>query len=889
MKLNKIIGIFVIFVFCLISVNAVDLTTDNILYYSFDEDNVSGTTMIDLSGNSNNGTCTNMGSGCNTVPGLLINASDFDGSNEWITTNSPFGEYSGDFTVNQWVYIDTQQRSAFSEIANSGGGGNPYSFRYDETGTGKLRIIIRNDADSGNIYDYTTTNALSTSQWLMVTLSYSNTEGTKFYINGSLENSDVTTGTPNFDSGQVLALMRQVGQNRYVDGKTDEFALWNEVLNATEITKLYNNNNGFNPYDIEEPIINIKNLTINNQNYTNHIYLNTSNITLESELENISTNSNINHSLLLYYANNDTVIYNDTYTTNSLNGSITFNNLEDGLYVTNFTFANNETNTSDLGKHFHIDTTPVKIDFLNKKEFNTYKISLNDLNISINDSNYANATIDWDDGTSNFTTTKNFSGYTKTFETNGNHTFNITATDNANNHLTVSGQLFINPYQYFSFETPTGNPIENFTFNNEFFTTQAKFKIFDLVSENDLPKNVTLLFEKSGYESTNITIELNSTSNYNQTNTITLAKIVVKIYDRQTSDLLTGDTTLTLIDGTGDTATTSTGLYNFTKESFTESEYHIIAEHDGYSTEVSYFDFNNQEIVNIDIYMLNNTVSNFGTIKLITKDEFSKFVDDALCEAKEWKSNQSSHSLVTEGKTNTNGEILLDIELGTKEYIFTCSKEGYTATTQPEIIKVDLSERTLVLTKAEIEEEISLSGLTYSIYPNQDNYLDEIINNQTTIQFNYTDTNKEVTQGCIKFFKKENLEKVVLDEICNDGSSGNIELTYNTNNNFSLTAEVLVKKSNGNTITLESFKYPSNINLKDFLNKYGFDILIPTILVLLSITIGLITKNIYIGIVCINISVWIISGILPSKIPSQIAFVITVMSGIIMWGVYRQK
>jgi len=611
-------------------------------------------------------------------------------------------------------------------------------------------------------------------------------------------------------------------------------------------------------------------------------FYDTTNITI-----NLTTNptENTNMSYLL-----DNFSVTPTSICNNCNQSqLNLTNLSEGAHSILFTSENSDGQENST-YNFTIDTINPTITFNNNTEFNdgyTFNIS-QQLNVTCRDKNLANCTIYWDDNTTTFSTTGNFTEE-KTFINNGYHTFTIEAIDYVDSHINKSGRIFMNPYQYFNFEPPTGTKIYNFTFGGEFFEETARFKIFDLVSENNLPTSKTLTFEKSGYESTNITISFNSTSEYNQTNTITLAKIVVHIYDRQTENLLTNNVELTLIDGTGDTATTSTGKYNFTKESFTEGEYHIIAESEGYSTGVIYFNFYNQEIVNVDIYMLNNTISNFGTIQLIAKDRFSRFVDGSLCQAKEWKSAQSSYSLVTEGLTNTNGEVLLDIELGTKEYIFTCTKEDYSATTQPEIIKTDLTTRTLVLSKQEDEEIEELSGLTYSISPNNKNYLDQIVGTFATVEFNYTDTNKEVVRGCIKYYKKEGLNKELLGENCSNSASANLVKTFNTNNSFTLVAEASVTTSSGKTFVLQDFVYPSNINIRDFLVKYGLDIILPTAIILLAIGLGLIAKNIYISLVLIDICVWLIYTILPEKMPGQAAMTITVLIGLIMWGVYRRK
>ena len=81
-----------------------------------------------------------------------------------------------------------------------------------------------------------------------------------------------------------------------------------------------------------------------------------------------------------------------------------------------------------------------------------------------------------------------------------------------------------------------------------------------------------------------------------------------------------------------------------------------------------------QEILNVDIYMLNSSQPDAGTITLVVKNSLSQFVEGTICSALEWKPAQSAFVSVAQGLTNVNGETIINIELGTKIYKFSLPK-----------------------------------------------------------------------------------------------------------------------------------------------------------------------------------------------------------------------
>jgi hypothetical protein len=713
------------------------------------------------------------------------------------------------------------------------------------------------DTGTGDYVTFEASNVINSSfQNIIILEDGTNIELYVDGVNQSLSIIGSGSSSSNYDDSNIGVQNKNGYLKSYYQGYINQFSIWNKILNSNEISNL----NECNALSCSStPTI---------QADVQDFYSST-NITL-----NLTTNP-IQNTNMTYLLDNMSAI--PTSICNNCNTStLELTNLSEGAHSILFVSENSDGQTNS-SYNFTIDITPPEINVFNTSERNSYTVNWTNV-FNYSDTNLDSCEVRVENTTSDCNTTY-------TFEENGNQSIEIYVNDSAGNENIESYTQLVNPYQYFNFQTPTGSTIYNFTFNGEFFEEQAKLKIFDLVDESELPKNVSLLFEKESYESTNITVEFNSTSDYNETNTINLAKIVVNIYDRETGDHITDrEVTLTLIDSVGDSATTSTGKYNFTKENFPVSEYHIIAKAEGYETEVSYFDFNNQEVVSVNIYMLNSTSPDAGSITLVAKDEFSQFIQGATCQAKEWVSSESAHVVRTEGKTNINGEVILPIEIGTKEYVFTCeiTDDGvtYSDSTEPEIVKVDLDSRTLILRKTTAETFEDLEGLSFSIN-------ETVVGNLSTITVDYTDTNNQISQVCITYYDVSSSNWVKKGEECSTSSSAIISDSFLINNTFKLKAVVTATTNTGITYTLEEFNYPSIIDLETFLENYGLQYFLPTVLILIGLGLGLVAKNIYIGVSLMSIMGWISFMIVPGTISGGIATIVTVFAVIMFWGGYR--
>jgi len=464
---------------------------------------------------------------------------------------------------------------------------------------------------------------------------------------------------------------------------------------------------------------------------------------------------------------------------------------------------------------------------------------------------------------------------------NGNITYSILLTDNSGNTNSSSGTVYFNPNQYFYFyDTDGSNTITNYTL--EAYSDVAgliTIPIYDLGLGSQ-----SLEFNKLGYPVTTITPTFTTTSSINLTINITPSKIIISIFDRDTGNILTGNTDITLVATTGATDSTTTGYLNMSDILFIQEEYQLIAEHTGYATESVYFDFTNQETLNVNIYMINNTATDYGTITLKAITSTGALISSATCSALEWKPISSSFISVAQGNTNINGEVTLNIEIGTKLYKFSCTKSSVTAISDPQIIGTTGTTLPIILTTTTDELITDLEGFSYSFT--------NTTYNSSHQRFTYTfaDENNLVNEGCIKSYKVKGTQKELLDGTCAITSIGEVQTIIGINNTYTLVVEAWAI-INSSSQTIETKVYKANNDISVQLTKFNLHILIPLLFSLIGMALGysIRPKNIYLGIIGSVIGVWIGIAIVPSVLSVEIASFITVIGMLMVWGGYTRK
>ncbi len=201
-------------------------------------DDASGTSATDSSGNANTGTLTN---GPTWTTGQIGGATDFDGTNDYVDAgNGSSLRLNGPLTMSFWMYGRGSSVDAY--IAGTAGTNlEGYSCTHHNGAT--VYCYVQSGANSVSA-------AVGTNTWAHITLTWDGTTGTngkKLYVNGTLQSQGTSSqsalsGWGNFRIGEDATATR----TRF-NGKVDELRVYNRVLSAEEVTKLYKTTAPDNP------------------------------------------------------------------------------------------------------------------------------------------------------------------------------------------------------------------------------------------------------------------------------------------------------------------------------------------------------------------------------------------------------------------------------------------------------------------------------------------------------------------------------------------------------------------------------------------------------------------------------------------------------------------
>ena len=203
----------------------------------------SGTVLVDELG-VHNGSISNAtwtGSGAFNAS---TNSLTFDGSNDSVGSFASTTDFDytagGAFTVAAWVYIDSASTTDMTVATNLG---NPLSGSAKGWG-----MFVRSDdkvqfgmQESGGIYKYMKSSALSANTWYYVVGTWDN-GSLNLYINGVLDNATpinsgtVTSTTPAFGT---MTIGNSSTSTWDFYGKIDDVAIYNDARTADEILRDY--------------------------------------------------------------------------------------------------------------------------------------------------------------------------------------------------------------------------------------------------------------------------------------------------------------------------------------------------------------------------------------------------------------------------------------------------------------------------------------------------------------------------------------------------------------------------------------------------------------------------------------------------------------------------
>ena len=193
--------------------------------YGFNEG--SGATVIDASGNGNNGTITNA---TWTTAGKYGSALSFNGTNSWVTINdSPSLDLTNGMTLEAWVSSKslTNKQDVLMKERPSG---LSYAL-YATNNSSKPPAGYLNKGGS-NVTAVGTTN-LVLNTWTFLAATYNGSK-LSLYVNGTLVKSTSTTGNMVTSTG-ALRIGGDSVFGEYFNGLIDEVRVYNRALSQAEI------------------------------------------------------------------------------------------------------------------------------------------------------------------------------------------------------------------------------------------------------------------------------------------------------------------------------------------------------------------------------------------------------------------------------------------------------------------------------------------------------------------------------------------------------------------------------------------------------------------------------------------------------------------------------
>lgn len=305
-----------------LAIGVVAETNQATIFLAMDDANVSGSTIIDISGTGlaqHNGTITG------TVvsgTGVLNEGRRFDGSNDYVTIPSSV-DFKEDFSLFMWVNT--------SNIAS-----DQMLLWNQRTSEGYVQARIRSSAYYFYVWDGGTWNEVHTSGLSSNTFHHvgaiynATTQKLMGYLDGqNFNNVTVNSADGVVNQNTLLGVDGSIAQD--LIGHIDEFALYNITLTDAEAKSLYNGGAGENPYNVPTGVSNFTITATNNFGET----LQEFNASIDGVTYNTTTGTITTHVL-----QNSTELYNITvFATNHDNRDYSEYNVSSNLAaVLNFSY-----------------------------------------------------------------------------------------------------------------------------------------------------------------------------------------------------------------------------------------------------------------------------------------------------------------------------------------------------------------------------------------------------------------------------------------------------------------------------------------------------------------------------------------------------------------------
>lgn len=212
---------------------AQDYTSGLVGYWAFDE--TSGTTAIDNSSNSIDGTLYNIVLPTQSVAGIKDTAYNFiEGSGNRVELGDNYDLDGSPFTLSLWINVHTIN-SNYEGLIDKFGSAEGYRIFFDTNG--RLNFDIRDS--SGTVEGFPTpTGTITTGSWIHIAVSFDNATTGRIYINGTEVASKTNFSITRAVGTRTLLIGRSYNFG-WFDGAMDEVRIYNRVLTPSDVTALY--------------------------------------------------------------------------------------------------------------------------------------------------------------------------------------------------------------------------------------------------------------------------------------------------------------------------------------------------------------------------------------------------------------------------------------------------------------------------------------------------------------------------------------------------------------------------------------------------------------------------------------------------------------------------
>ena len=342
---------------------------DAAVYYSFDDDDLTGSNPNDLSGNGYNGVNNAAITG---VTGVLLQQFDYDGINSIVTI--PIRTYASTGTVGFSFERDTTANSQLYDSSVVDEGVNIQLFNN--------QVYARVNAAS-----YINGGTVVTGNELHVMFTWDGTTH-RLYIDNVEVDSQASTAVPT-----TQAYVNRLGASPFggskLNGRIDEFFTYDRVLSSGERSEIYNSGALFNPYagTTQNVIITVNdlwdnsalsdlNVTVTYANATTVLYQNATGNQIYTDItKNATLSVDLTYSSTNYFSKTDENVNLDSDITGTLfqtetrfNASELFNNI---TVEGNFTIFNGNVNiTKASNEIFNLNQNNYTVYFESDGYFN---------------------------------------------------------------------------------------------------------------------------------------------------------------------------------------------------------------------------------------------------------------------------------------------------------------------------------------------------------------------------------------------------------------------------------------------------------------------------------------------------------------------------------------